>query len=106
MNLLASLSAALIAQHEAFLVGADGGADHFGRQVEERRLEFAHQHDRPFDQARDFLEQALVLDQRQPLREGEVLGIGEDDRLAPVGVEHDLGLVQSVDIIVEAADME
>ena len=94
-----------LAQHEAFLIGADGGADHFGRQVEERRLELAHQHDRPFDQARDFLEQAFVLDERQPLSEGEVLGVGEDDRLAPVGVEHDLGLLQRVDVIVVAADM-
>ena len=94
------------AQHEAFLVGADGRADDFGRQVEERRLEFAHQHDRPFDEARDLLKQAFVLDQRQPLREGEVLGVGENDRLAPVGVEHDLRLLQRVDVIVVAADME
>ena len=91
---------------EAFLVGADGGADHFGRQVEEGRLEFAHEDNRPFDEARDFLEQRLVLDQRQPLREGEVLGVGENDRLTPVGVEHDLGLVQRLDIIVEAAHMD
>ena len=93
-------------QHEAFLIGADGGADHFGRQVEERRLEFAHQHDRPFDQPRDFLEQAFVLDQRQPLGEGEILGVGEDDRLAPVGVEHDLRFLQRVDVIVVAAHMD
>ena len=69
-------------QHEAFLIGADGGADHFGRQVEERRLELAHQHDRPFNEPCDFLEQALVLDERQPLGESKVLGVGEDDRLA------------------------
>ena len=92
-------------KHEAFLIGADGGADDFGRQVEERRLELAHQHDRPFDQARNFLKQAFVLDQRQPLRESKVFGIGEDDRLAAVGVEHDLRLLQRVDIVVEAADM-
>ena len=95
-----------LAQHKTFLVGADGGADDLGRQVEERRLEFAHQHDRPFDEAGDFLEQALVLDEREPLRESEILRVGEDDRLAPVGVEHDLGLLQGVDIIVVAADMD
>ena len=67
-------------------------------------LEFAHQHDRPFDEARDLFEQALVLDELEPLREGEALGVGEDDRLAPLGVEHDLGLLQRVDIVVEAAD--
>ncbi len=84
-----------LAKHQAFLVGADGGADHLGRQIEERRLEFAHQHDRPFDQAGDLLEQALVLDERQPLGEGEILRVGEDDRLAPVGVEHDPGLLSA-----------
>ena len=105
MNLLASLPCAS-RQDEAFLVGADRRADHFGRDVEERCLEFAHQHDRPFDQAGDLLEQALVLDQLEPLREGEVLGVGEDDGLAPVGVEHDLGLLQGVDIILEAAHLD
>ncbi len=96
---------AFVAQHEAFLIGADGGADHFGRQIEERRLEFAHQHDGPFDEPCNLLEQAFVLDQREPLRKGEVFGVGEDDRLAPVGVEHDLGLVQRVDVIVVTANM-
>ena len=52
-----------LAHHEAFLVGADGGADHLGRDLEERLLERAHQHHRPFDEAGDLLEQALVLDE-------------------------------------------
>ncbi len=95
-----------LAQHEAFLIGADGGADDFGGQVEERRLEFAHQHDRPFDQAGDLLEQAFVLDEREPLGEGEVFGVGEDDRLPPLGVEHDLGLLKRVDVIVVTAHMD
>ncbi len=95
-----------LTKHEAFLIGADGRADHFGRQIEERRVELAHQHDRPFDEARDFLKQALVLNKREPLREGQVFRVGEDDRLAPVGVEDDLGLVQRVDVVVVAADMD
>ena len=92
-----------VLQHEAFLVGADRRADHFGGNVEERRLEFAHQHDRPFDEAGDLFEQPLVLDEFEPLREGEAPGVGEDNRLAAIGVEHDLGLLQSVRVVVESA---
>ena len=95
-----------LAEHKTLLVGADGGADHFRRQVEIGGLEFAHQHDRPFDQARDLVEQPFVLDQRQPLRERQVLGVGEDDRLAPLRVEYDLGLLQGVDVVVETADTD
>ena len=47
-----------------------------GGIVEERLVERAHQHHRPFDQAGDLLEQPLVLDQLEALREGEVLGVG------------------------------
>ena len=43
-----------------------------GGNFEEGRLEFAHQHDRPFDEAGDFLEQAFVLDQFKPMREREL----------------------------------
>ena len=81
-----------IAQAEAFLVGADGGDDHFLGHFEEARVERAHHHHRPFDEAGDFLEQALVVDDGQPLREGEVVGVGADDVLAAVDIEHDLGL--------------
>ena len=62
-----------VAQHETFLVGADRRADHLGRDVEELRLELAHQHDRPFDEPGDFLEQPLVLDQLEPLREARAI---------------------------------
>ena len=43
-------------QDEAFLVGADGGAHDLGRNVEIVLFEFAHQDDRPFDQAGDLLD--------------------------------------------------
>ena len=95
-----------VAHDEAFLVVADGGADHFFRDVQELFVERAHQHHRPFDEARDFVEQALVLDQFEALRESELLGFGEDDALAPLGVEHDLGLVELGLIIVEPAHRE
>ncbi len=65
-----------IAQHEAFLVVADGGADHLGRDRQERLVERAHQHHRPFDQPRDLGDQPLVLNQLVALRESEVLGVG------------------------------
>ena len=58
---------------EALLVGADGGADHLRGNVEEVRLEFSHQRDRPFDEARHLFEQAFVLDELESLGEGEAL---------------------------------
>ncbi len=82
MNLLVELAGLGIADHKAFLVVADGGADHLVRDRQELLVERAHQHDRPFDQARDFVEQRLVLDQLKALREGQLLGIGQDDVLA------------------------
>ena len=91
-----------IAQHEAFLVVADGGADHLGGICEERLVERAHQHHRPFDQAGDLVQQALVLDQFVALREGEVLGVGQDDLAAPRRIEHDLGLFELGHVVVEA----
>ena len=47
--------------------------------------------------------QALVLDQFEALREGKLLGFGEDDVAPPRGVEHDLGLVEFLHVIGEAA---
>ena len=55
------------------LVVLNGRDHHFARQLEEARLESAHDRNRPFDQCRDFLEE-LGLDQgtaagrRQPPR--------------------------------------
>ena len=91
-----------VAQHEAFLVVADGGADHFARDVQKSLIERAHQHHRPFDQAGDFGEQAVVLDEFEPLRESELLRLGEDDVAPPLGVEHDLGPVELLQVVGEA----
>ena len=107
MNLLASFavrSASRSTKH--FWLARIVARIDLGRDVEERRLEFAHQHDRPFDEAGDLVEQALVLDQLEPVGEREVVRVGEDDVLAPVGVEHDLGLGERGDVIVEAADLD
>ena len=40
----------------------------------------------------------------RPWAKREALRVGEDDRLAPLGVEHDLGLGERGDIVVETAD--
>ena len=83
-----------IADDKAFLVVADGGADHFARDRQEFLVERSHQHDRPFDQARDLVEQHLVLDQLKALRERQLLGVGENDVLARLRIEHDLRRLQ------------
>ncbi len=89
--------------HEAFLVVADGGADHFRRDREEVLLERAHQHHRPFDQAADLDQQAVVLDQFVALREGKVLRLGRDDLPPPLRIDDDLGLFQLRHPVVLAA---
>ena len=43
-----------LADGEVLLVRAHRGADHLGRQVQERRVHFAQHRRRPFGQARDF----------------------------------------------------
>ena len=73
-----------MAQHEAFLVGANGGAHHFGGNVEKGFVERAHQHHRPFNKTRDFLQQAFVFNQLQPLRKSQIFGIVQNDVLAPL----------------------
>ena len=55
-----------VAQHEAFLVGADRRLDRLVGHVEEGLVEGAHQHDRPFDEARRLVEHRLVLDEVEP----------------------------------------
>ena len=89
---------------EALLVGADGQPDHLRRDVEIGFLERAHQHDRPFDQPRHLLEQALILDEVEPVGECEVAGVRQDDLLAPLGVDDDPGGLEFCHVVVEAAN--
>ena len=105
MNWLASAPSG-VAQHEALLVGTDGGANHLRRDGQELRVELAHQHHRPFDEAGHLLEQRLVLDEIEAAREGEVLGLGQDDVLAAVGIEHDLRVAQRCRVVVEAPHLD
>jgi hypothetical protein len=90
-------------QTKAFLVGLDRQPHHLVGDFEEIRLEFAHQHDRPFDEAGDLIQQALVLDQFDALREGEVARVGGDDVLAAFGVEHHAWRLSLPGVVVEAA---
>ena len=106
MNLLVSFSGLGIADHKTLLVVADGGADHFARDRQEFRIERAHQHHGPFDEAGNLVEQHLVLDQFKALREGELLGVGEDDVLAGLRIEHDFGGLQFGLVILEAAHLD
>ena len=69
-------------------------------------VERAHQHDRPFDETRNFGQQPLVLDQFESLREGKLLGFGEDDVAPPLGIEHDLGLAELVHVVGEPPHRE
>ena len=52
-ELVHELGGLRIAQHEAFLVVADGRADHLAGDRQERGVERAHQRHRPFDQSGD-----------------------------------------------------
>ena len=67
------------------------------------RLELAHEHDGPFHEARDFVQQAFVLDEFEPLSERQGPGIVENDVAPPRRVEHHLRLFQRRDVIVEPA---
>ncbi len=95
-----------MADDEALLVDADGGADHLRRNAQKLFVERAHQRNRPFDEAGNFVEQRLVFDQFVALREGEVLCLVEHDLLAPRRVEHDLRLFELGHVVVEAFDAE
>ena len=95
-----------VAQHEAFLVVADGGADHLLGDRQIRRVERTHQRHRPFDQAGDFSEQAVVLQQLIALRESQMLGVGEDQVGAPRRIEHHLGRLELGDVVVEPPHLD
>jgi hypothetical protein len=90
-------------KYKTLLVVADGGADHFAGDRQEFLIERTHQHHRPFHQARDLVEQPLILDQLKTLREGKLLGIGQDDVLAARRIEHDFCRLQLGLVIPEAA---
>lgn len=99
-------SIALLAGDEAFLVGADGKADDFRRDGQKFFLEFAHQHDRPFDQTGHFFQKPVVFHQLKAGSEGEIMCILRNDFLAALGIENYESLFELFDIILEAAHLD
>ena len=80
------------------------GLQHLGRQMQEVFRNRPHQRDREFDQPRDLGQQALVFDQLQPLRKGQLRRIVPDHRLALGTVQHHLGRFQLGGVIGKAGD--
>ena len=85
-------TAAGIAQHKAFLIGADGGAHHLPRNIQKARLESAQKHHRPFHQPRHLMQQGVIFHQLQPMREGQGFGVIQNELAAAGGVENHLRL--------------
>ncbi len=85
------------AQHEAFLVGADGGADDLGRDGEVMSLEGSHQHHRPNGAGKTTTLKAisnLLRAERGEVTKGAITFAGERiDALDPAAVVR-RGLIQ------------
>ena len=92
---------ALFARDETFLVGLDRQADDFWWNGEEFFLKLAHKYNRPFNQARHFFEKRIIFDKLETGRECDILCIRQDDFLAAVGVQNDLGLFKLGDVVVK-----
>ena len=93
-------------ERETFLVVLDRRGDDFRRQAQITFIESAHQHHGPFDEAGGFLQQAFVLDQFETLRKGQIASFGANGFDPRVGVNYDLVVMQLLDIILEAADLD
>ena len=93
-------------QREAFLMRLHRGGEHLARHLEEALIEAPHQHHRPFGEPGILGEQRHVLDQHELLLGSELLRALQDDRLALAGIEDDVGVAQSLRIIVEALHSE
>ncbi len=93
-------------EHEALLVGADRRPHRLAGNLQEGFVEGSEQHNGPFHEPGDLLQQSLVLDEVETAGEGEVAGVVQDDVLAPVRVEDDVGALQGLDVVVEAADLD
>ncbi len=104
--LVGQLAGLGIADDKAFHVVADRGTDHLARDRQKFLLERSHCHHRPFDQSRHFIEQRLVLDQLKALRECELPGIGLNNVLAALRLQHDLRRLKFCLIILEAAHLD
>ena len=93
-------------QREAFLMRLHRGGEHFARHIEEALIEAPHQRHRPFGEPGILGEQRHVLDQHELLLGRELLRALEDDRLALAWIEDDVGVAQSLRIVVEVPHSE
>ena len=91
---------------EELLMRAHRGLQNFGRQMQEFRADPADQGDRPFDEARNFGEEASVGDHLPPGGEGEVLGGLPDGGLTLGRVQNHVSAFQFHGIVVEAGHRE
>ena len=98
--------AVLVGERQVFLVRAHRGGQHLGRQVHEPLLDPAQEHDRPFHQAGNLVEERRVVGQFELGPRGLLPGLLEDGR-APLGrVEDHLGLLELGLVIGKAGDPE
>ena len=95
-----------IADREELLVFLHRGLQHLRRQAQEFRANVAHQDDRPFDQARDLGQKALVLDHLKAGGERHVGGVLPDVIGAFLRVQHHMGALQLGGVIFEPGDGE
>ena len=96
-----------IAHREIPLVLLHRGDQHFGRQFEELRVESSRQRDRPFDQARDLVEQRVVDDGDAIQLRGRGGDAGSNAVAPCIHVRHDLAaLEQRPDVRRRARDPE
>ncbi|MGY4411457.1 hypothetical protein ACVWW4_003193 [Bradyrhizobium sp. LB7.1] len=102
-ELVGQLAGLGILDDEALLVVADGGADHLFGDREIFCFERSHHDDRPFDETGHFVQQHLIFDELEPLRECQLLGVRKDDILARLRIEDDFCSLQLGLIVLEPA---
>ncbi|MNI25118.1 hypothetical protein D3C73_787570 [compost metagenome] len=97
---------ARFAHGEILLVHLHRQLDHFRRQGQELRVHVAQDRRRPLGQARHLVQQAVVIDQGQPLGRAHGAGALEDAQLAVGGVQQDEVALQLGAVVGEVLDRE
>ena len=102
---LASAPSVLVVR-EVALVRPHGDDQHLGRHVHELRVDGAEQRHRPFDQAGDLVEQAVVGLERDLRLGAELLGAVEHDLLALGRIEHHVRRLELGRVVGEVRDLD
>ena len=74
---------------------------HFGGQLQEIVANLAHQHDRPFDEARNLGQQARVFYNRQTAGKGGICRVVPDGCGALCGIQHHKGALELGAIVIK-----